>query len=72
MLDSLALAVTLLFAHLLMAVLLFGCRVPVLVKLLRDKGFLAAATHFDRRGAVRSNASWKYVSQLLTEHFRQK
>jgi len=44
----------------------------LLVKMLRDEGFVAAVTHFDRRGAVRTNASWKRVSQLLMKHFIQK
>ena len=43
-----------------------------LVKLLRSEGFLAAATHFDQRGAVRTNAPWKHISELLTKHFSQK
>lgn len=47
-------------------------KLTTLVRILRNEGFLAAATHFDQRGAVRTNAPWKRVSELLTKHFSQK
>lgn len=47
-------------------------KMTTLVKLLRTEGFLAAVTHFDQRGAVRTNAPWKHISELLTKSFSQK
>jgi len=51
---------------------LYFYRVSVLVKLLQAEGFQAAATHFDQRGAVRTNAPYNHISHLLTERFSQK
>jgi len=44
----------------------------VLVKALHSEGYKAAVSHFDRRGAVRTNASWSHVAHLLTKRFGQK
>jgi len=52
-------------------ILLFYYRMTTLVKLLRNEGFLAAVTHFDQRGAVRTSAPWKRITELLTKRFSQ-
>lgn len=46
-------------------------RLQMLIKLLRDAGFSAVATHFEPRGAVRTNAQIEDILSILHEHCRQ-